>query len=495
MASAEAPEDPPLVAALAPGADTALDQVFARDEAQHPGQSGFRLVSDGPEAFAIRARTAALAGRSLDVQTYIWHADLTGCFLAQRLLEAADRGVKVRLLVDDLAAGRGSHRTFAALDAHPNLEVRFFNPFRARRGFARFAIEALSRFRRVNRRMHNKSWIADNRIAVVGGRNLGDEYFGASEDVNFVDLDFAMVGPVVRDASISFDRYWNASVTRRVVRIARADVDPRALEALRARLEAQRAAALESGFARELRRSDGVQRLVAGDWEMTWAADFAFVADDAEKAAGKEGGVLGSNVLAALGPAVAGARSKLLITSPYFVPGEAATSAIVRVAQSGCEVGILTNSLAASDVAVVYGGYAAHRKPLLEGGVKLWELKPLPGRGTRARLFGSSGASLHTKALTLDGTLAFVGSYNLDPRSTTLNTEQGVIVRDAGLARRLERLFLAQSTAARAWSVTLERGELRWRDDRQVHRSPPAASLARRFQAWLAAILPITSQL
>ena len=222
MASASAPEDPPLVAALAPGADTALDKVFAPDEAQHPGQSGFRLVSDGPEAFAIRARTANLAGRSLDVQTYIWRADLTGCFLAQRLLEAADRGVKVRLLVDDLAAGRGSHRTFAALDAHPNLEVRFFNPFRARRGFVRFAIEALSRFRRVNRRMHNKSWIADNRIAIVGGRNLGDEYFGASEDVNFVDLDFAMVGPVVRDVSVSFDRYWNASVTRRVVRFARA---------------------------------------------------------------------------------------------------------------------------------------------------------------------------------------------------------------------------------------------------------------------------------
>jgi len=495
MASSELHEDPPQVGALPPGAGTRLDERIAPEEARHPGQSGFRLVSEGSEAFALRARTVELAGRSLDVQTYIWRADLTGCFLAHRLLEAADRGVKVRLLVDDLAAGRGSHRAFAALDAHPNLEVRFFNPFRARYGFVRFAIEALSRFRRLNRRMHNKSWIADNRIAIVGGRNLGDEYFGASGDLNFVDLDFAMVGPVVRDVSASFDRYWNASVTRPVVKVARTDVTPRALQALRARLEAQRAAALGSKFACELQQSDAVQRLLAGDWPMTWSADFAFVADDAEKAAGKAGGVLGSNVLAALGPALLGARAKLLMISPYFVPGEEATSGLVRVAQRGCEVGVLTNSLAASDVAAVYGGYAEYRGPLLEGGVKLWELKPQPGRAARARLFGSSGASLHTKALTLDGSLAFVGSYNLDPRSTTLNTEQGVIVRDAGLARRLERLFLAQTAGARAWAVTLERGRLRWRDDRHAYDSPPMASLARRLQAWIASVLPIASQL
>jgi putative cardiolipin synthase len=197
--------------AIPPGEGSALDAIVAPAEARHAGQSGFRLVSEGPEAFAIRARTAALAGRSLDVQTYIWHEDSTGGFLAWRLLEAADRGVRVRLLVDDMDA-RSKNYELAALDAHPDIEVRMFNPFASRSGGARFAAEMFSDFGRLNRRMHNKSWIADDRIAVVGGRNLGDEYFGASEEVNFVDLDFAMVGPVVRDASASFDRYWNSEV-------------------------------------------------------------------------------------------------------------------------------------------------------------------------------------------------------------------------------------------------------------------------------------------
>ena len=156
--------------ALAQG--TALDELIANAEAAHPGQSGFRLVREGPEAFAIRARTAFVAGRSLDVQTYIWHDDATGGFLAYRVLEAADRGVKVRLLVDDMDA-RGKNYAFAALDAHPNIDVRMFNPFESRAGALRFALEALGSFGRINRRMHNKTWIADNRIAIVGGRNLG----------------------------------------------------------------------------------------------------------------------------------------------------------------------------------------------------------------------------------------------------------------------------------------------------------------------------------
>ena len=211
---------------------TALDDLIDKAEAAHPGQSGFRLVREGPEAFAIRAHTALVAGRSLDVQTYIWKDDATGAFLAYRAIEAADRGVKVRLLVDDMDA-RGKNYKFAALDAHPNIEVRMFNPFGSRTGALRFAFEALGSFSRINRRMHNKSWIADNRIAIVGGRNLGNEYFGASKEVNFVDLDFAMVGPVVRDASASFDRYWNSPAAYPMALLAPDDVTTAALDALR----------------------------------------------------------------------------------------------------------------------------------------------------------------------------------------------------------------------------------------------------------------------
>ena len=179
------------------------------EEARHPGQSAFRLLIEGTEAFVTACAERAPAARSIDVQTYIWRADLTGFYLAQ-LLDAADRGVKVRLLVDDMDA-RAKNAGLAAMAAHPNIEVRLFNPFASRFGTFRLVSEALCNFDRVNRRMHNKTWIFDNRIAIAGGRNVGDEYFSASDEVNFVDLDFAMIGPIVRDASASFDKYWNSS--------------------------------------------------------------------------------------------------------------------------------------------------------------------------------------------------------------------------------------------------------------------------------------------
>ena len=201
----------PAQTAVPVGTGTELDRLIAPEEERRPGESGFRLVSDGPEGFAIRARAARIAGRSIDVQTYIWNGDTTGLALAYVLLQAADRGVKVRLLVDDMDA-RAKNDGLSALDAHPNIEVRMFNPLPSRSGTMAFFIDFLGDAKRLNHRMHNKTWIADNRIAIVGGRNLGDEYFGADDEVNFVDLDFAMVGPVVRDASASFDRYWNSEV-------------------------------------------------------------------------------------------------------------------------------------------------------------------------------------------------------------------------------------------------------------------------------------------
>ena len=203
-----------------------LDRSIAPAEAQRPGQSAFRLVIEGPEAFAIRVYSARLAVRSLDVQTYIWHADLTGMYLAQQLIDAADRGVKVRLLVDDMDA-RAKNAGFAALAAHSNIDVRLFNPFASRTGMLGLIGEGLTNFGRVNRRMHNKSWIADNRIALVGGRNIGNEYFGANDGVNFVDLDFAMIGPVVRDAKGLNRRtsmFWCAASAANPAFLARASM-------------------------------------------------------------------------------------------------------------------------------------------------------------------------------------------------------------------------------------------------------------------------------
>ena len=493
-ACAELPPRPPLPPqeAVPVGTSTRLDSMIAPVEAEHPGAAGFHLISTGPTAFAVRARSAQLADRSLDVQTYIWDNDLTGRYLAYVLLMAADRGVKVRLLVDDMDA-RSKNYGFAALDAHPNIEVRMFNPLPSRSGTLAFIGDFMSSGKRLNHRMHNKTWIADNRLAMVGGRNLGDEYFGASEDVNFVDLDFAMVGPIVREASASFDKYWNSRAVYPIALLSPEAVTPAALEKLRT-VGGQ---AIEEGktgsYAELLKRDDAVERLVSGDWRLEWSSEFQFISDDPLKALKAEG-LEKSDVLSTLVPVLKSAQHSQTLISPYFVPGKQGTSFFVTAAKEGRQVRILTNSLAANDVAAVHGGYSQYRKDLLEGGVKLWELKPLTAK-TKASMFGSSGSSLHTKALVVDGQRLFVGSYNLDPRSTSLNCEQGVLVTSAALGGQFEQIFDTQSNGARAWSVSLVDGDLSWTDGTTTYDRDPLASAGQRFQAWLARVLPFESQL
>ncbi len=494
-ACAQLPARPalPVESAIPASAGGRLDQLVAPAEAAHPGASGFRLVSDGVESFALRAYTARLAVRSLDVQTYIWHQDTTGLFLAHALLAAADRGVHVRLLLDDIDA-RAEGYFLAALDAHPNIEVRLYNPLASRSGAVSMSLDFLRAFGRLNHRMHNKSWIADNRVAIVGGRNVGDEYFGASDEVNFVDLDFAMVGPVVAEASASFDRYWNAAAAYPVATLNPAAATAGALAKLRHRLGPAVEAASRSSYAAVLRDDAAVHRLLAHDWPMTWTAAYKFATDDPLKT--KDKPESGTSVAATLRHAFLGTQHSLVIISPYFVPGREGAAWLADMAESGRSVRILTNSLAANDVAAVHGGYERYRRRLLRGGVQIWELKPdheirVPGK----HHIGASSASLHTKALVIDDTEVFVGSFNIDPRSTSLNTEQGVLLTDPGLARQVERIFERQTDGSRSWQVTLADGELCWSDGRQQFHTEPLASTWRRFQAWLARILPVESLL
>jgi putative cardiolipin synthase len=483
----------PVEAAIATGSDSALDRATAEVEAKHAGQSAFRLVTDGTEAFVARAQSALHAVRSIDVQTYIWHADLTGMFLAQQLLDAADRGVRVRLLLDDLDA-RAKNAGLAALAAHPNIDARMFNPFASRKGGLSKASEGVRSFGRINRRMHNKSWIADNRVALVGGRNIGDEYFGAGEEFNFVDLDFAMVGPVVREASASFDKYWNSPSAYPMELLDPDSITAPALEKLRAELAKRLADVQDGPYATALRADDAVRRLVAGDWPMQWAQSWRFVSDDPLKVTMKKKDAARTQVGAELLPMVQGTQSGLSVISPYFVPGDKVTEAFVAMVGSGKDVRILTNSLVATDVAAVHGGYARYRKRLVEGGVQIWETKPTSG-SVKSSMFGSSGASLHTKAFAVDSRTLFVGSYNLDPRSTWLNCEQGVLVENATLAKELEAIFATQTSGQHAWSVTMNGKDLQWSDGTGTLDSDPDASAGRRFQAWLARVLHLDAQL
>jgi putative cardiolipin synthase len=498
-ACAGAPPRPELAhdAALPPAQGTRLDALAQAELAKHPDASGFRLVFDGVEAFALRAASARAAGRSLDVQYYIWHNDTTGRLLVRELLQAADRGVRVRLLLDDMDA-RANNFALAGIDAHPDIEVRVYNPYGSREGSVGKFVETAAGAKRLNRRMHNKSWIADNRIALTGGRNVGDEYFAASESTNFFDLDFLAMGPAVAELSRSFDAYWNSPAAYPIATLAKSPPDDAALAALRARGEEAFARDRGSAFVRALPGSEPVKRLMAGDLPMQWSAHWQVLADDPMKSLAGGAEPVRSRVLDGLRESMAQAAKEITLISPYFVPGEQGTAALVAQQASGRRVSILTNSLAANDVAAVHGGYSKYRKPLLDGGVEVFELKPTAGAGEGGKKswFGSSGASLHTKAALFDRRRVFVGSFNLDPRSVALNCEQGVLVDDEVLAKELQARYDGATAGKFAWRLGRDaRGGLTWTDESGTLDKEPQASFGRKLQSWMTRVLPLEKQL
>ncbi|MEE4638207.1 MAG: phospholipase D family protein, partial [Wenzhouxiangella sp.] len=450
--------------ALMPDGSSRLDALVGLEEQNQDERSGFRLVGHGPEALAIRIHASGLADRSIDVQTYIWHADLTGLYLANELLLAADRGVRVRLLLDDLDA-RNNNYGFAALDAHPNIHVRLFNPVASRSGTWSLAAAFLRDGRRLNRRMHNKVWIVDNRIALGGGRNLGNEYFGASDAANFADLELAMAGPVVREASQSFDQFWNDEASYPIALLSPEAVNEQALQGIRETLAQAARRAPVTDYAALVASDNAVARLLSGDWALDWTDEYRFVSDEPSKVRQKaEPGL--SRVLAALMEAMDTAEQSIRIVSPYFVPGREGSARLTGHAERLDSVSVLTNSLAANDVVAVHGGYSRYRKRLLKGGVGLWELKAAIGEEVERHIMPSSSASLHAKAASIDDSGLFVGSYNLDPRSTSLNSEQGIFVRSAELAGVFNQQFDQVLASRQTWALSLDAGDLQWHDGR-----------------------------
>jgi putative cardiolipin synthase len=488
--------------ALPPPANGALETALMRDLEHDPGKSGVRLVEQNALAFAYRAATAVAATRSIDVQYYIWHDDLTGRLLAAELMRAAERGVRVRVLVDDIDA-RAKHDLFLVADQHPNLEVRIFNPFYSRSGTAGLATEWLTRADRLNRRMHNKAWIVDSRIAIVGGRNIGDEYFGASEHSNFSDLDVVLVGPVVDDMNRAFDDYWNNVNAVPVARLDGSKPPPDALPKLIESAREYPAQASEEPYIAALRDERKRAELLANRPPPLRVDAVTLLVDDPTKVGAETTGREASNVLGGLADVMSSATGELLVVSPYFVPRAEGARRLIAQVQRGVRVAVATNSLAATDVAAVHTGYARQRRELLQGGVELYEMKRKAGSEegrSQISVTGSSGASLHTKAMIIDRRWVFIGSMNLDPRSAFLNTEMGVLVDSPELAAQVRELFERTTSPELSYRVVVEDGEgLVWYDrvkgqDRRLEREPDA-SAGRRLAVTLLRLLPIDSLL
>lgn len=476
--------------------DTPLGRGIAAARIGHPRDlSGVHMLTDGREAFAARILLAKAAVRSLDVQYYIWHNDLSGTLLLEAMHEAAERGVRVRMLLDDNGVA-GLDPVLATLDQHPNIEIRLFNPFVLRHPKM---LGYLADFPRLNRRMHNKSLVADGQAAIIGGRNIGDEYFGARDTGLFSDLDVLAIGPVIDEASRDFDRYWagqSAYPVQKILPPATTD----GLAALHRRASLVERDPAARAYVEAVRSLPFVAQMVAGSLPFEWAR-IRMVSDDPAKGVGKA--ARGQLLATALHRAIGTPERELRLVSGYFVPTRAGVEALSGLTGRGVDVAVFTNAFEASDVWVVHAGYAERRKAMLRAGIRLFEMRgpdrsdgPRPRRkliGTGSgsgsspdgHVLRSSATTLHAKTFAVDGDRLFIGSFNFDPRSLHLNTELGFVIESPPLATVVSNAF-ETDIPMRAYEVILAKdGSLNWREQGPggviVHTTEPGTS---RFQRW-----------
>ncbi|MCI9865652.1 phospholipase D family protein [Rhizobium skierniewicense] len=474
---------------------TPLDRHWTDIQRGQSRGNALSLIQSNMAAFAARVNSARAAGRSLDLMYYMWNADLTGQLMMREVIAAADRGVRVRLLLDDLGVSI-SDRAFQAIDSHPNIELRLFNPTKARENVFRRGLEMVLRFRSVNRRMHNKAWIADGRILIVGGRNIGDAYFDAAEQANFRDFDVIARGDCISDAEEIFDDYWNSAVSVPVRSLLARR--PSKLAKLRRKMDMLASGAAARPYLAKVESQHHSGSFLMSD-SLHWVDNAKVVADPPEKAAGKRRS--GHNFLMeTLLPVMEDTAQQLNITSPYFIPGQKGVETFSRLFASGASVCILTNSLAATDVAAVHAGYSRYRRPLLINGIKIHELRSLADQNKSFSLRGSGQASLHTKAFTRDSEIGFIGSLNFDPRSMSLNTEMGMLFSSPELVEEMDVIFKEETSRQMSFELTLnERRNVTWtgmvKGVPKRYRREPYASFSRRLLVGVMGLLPLESQL
>lgn len=499
-ASKDPSYDPgPDSSALAPAEDSPLAHGLRNEvEAHDSDQSGFHLVYDGLSAFVARAVLLEEACVSLDLKYYIYSDDTSGRILTGLLLQAADRGVRVRLLVDDLGT-RVSNPRVLALDSHPNMQIRVFNPVEGRSGLRR-GVEQLLNFGRINHRMHNKLLVCDGNVTITGGRNIADGYFSKAE-TEFLDVDVIGVGAVVEDASNIFDEFWNSEVAIPVTELALVNDDTCSLNDLRDLVGKYLDGERQSEFSRALEKSNLAEKLKGGEVTFHWGRGTLY-SDPPEKAIDPESVPVSEYPGYKLEKILKQCKKKARITNAYLIPGVPGVDLFSTLQNADVQVDILTNGLSTNDVAAVHGAYSRYRKPLLQSGVNLWELRPVAEQKQRKHWFkGDSRATLHAKTFVLDDDRAFVGSINLDSRSIIQNTEIGMLIENSEINRALNELFETWTAPDAAWQLTLDdEGEIRWEGEgengaRVQIKKEPETRWWQRLLARLLSRLPIEEQI
>ena len=490
------PRPPPSYAFSQPELTT-LGRAYVDIQAKHPGESGFRLLNNGPSALLTRAAMSDLAERSIDVQSYIYDADEVGVFLLERLIAAADRGVRVRMLLDDHELGLDDE-ALALINAHPNIEVRTFNPFPDRARWSR-VLQLLSQISHLGKRMHNKVFAVDGQVAILGGRNIANLYFEGKGDANFRDFDLLGSGPVVKEVDAHFDAYWNSPIAVPVTAYPARAGDRKLAEYIKElKLEVSDGYGPNAEY--QNRKVEFERRLLQGQSELIWAKSRAIAEPPIRQKPGETKS--SSEIARALLSARQQTTHEMIIVSAYFVPSERGVDMLADLVKRGIRVRVLTNSLASTDVVAVHSGYLRYRVPLIEAGVELHEYRPdspRPAQPNQVMRLGASRSGLHAKAIIFDRRLVWIGSANFDPRSRRINTEDGYLIESEALAARVIETMERDFTGENSWRLSVatdpqtEQKRLNWHalkdgKEMRVDREPGVGFL-RQFKVFLFSLL------
>ncbi len=468
--------------AIEDSAETDFGRLASGWSTHHHGKSGFFPFVYGLDALGARLELADRAERSIDLQYFLMKDDSAGVVVASALWRAAERGVRVRFLLDDVFT-TAPDSGLLVLNSHPNIEVRLFNPI-SRRGF--HALNFIGHFRRANRRMHNKSFTVDNAIAIVGGRNIADEYYQLRSDAVFADFDVLAFGPVVPQVSASFDRYWNSQLAIPIEDLAGSDQLSPGISEFEAR-DVRR----EEKIYREALNMELVRKLATGQQPL-FVADGRVLADDPEKLQAAVG-VENMRLAAELGQILSAAKSEVIFVTPYYVPRNDGVDFVGKIIDNGARVVIVTNSLASTNHIPVHSAYSGYRKAVIRNGVELYEVRANAGKQAQGGA-GPEQLTLHTKLIVIDRRYLFVGSLNLDPRSIEINAEMGLLIDSEELAGLVANGISDDLPKTSYKVVQNDFGTLEWHGRVDgvpvVEHSEPLSSTWRRFKAWLLRVVP-----